>query len=372
MHFEDLLRDWDGEQVLLRFDAPTEAWIFICMHSTRLGPALGGTRIRVYPSAADGLADAMRLAAGMTRKTAVVDVPYGGGKAVIAVGAIPEGEERRSLLLRYADMVNSLGGTFLTGHDINTSEADIDLMALRTPHVFTRSPAHGGSGNASPATALGVLHGIRASVAHAFGSDDLVGRVVLIQGVGEVGARLAELLTEEGATVLVSDLAMERARALGDRLGVASVPPDEVIGTECDVFAPCAVGGVLNQTSIRRLRCRLVAGAANNQLDRPEDAELLRAEGILYAPDYVINAGGVIDIYYERVGHDREKMIKHIEKIYDTLLEIFAQVDREKLPPGIVADGLAERRFRELQAAPVSSSRGGAPYAPAEIARRAE
>jgi leucine dehydrogenase len=346
MHFENLLRDWDGEQVLVRFDAPTGAWIFICMHSTRLGPALGGTRMKVYPSPADGLADAMRLAAGMTRKTAVTDFPYGGGKAVLAVRAIPQGEERRSLLLSYAEMVDSLGGRFLTGHDMNTSEADVDLISLRTPHVFTRSPERGGSGNASPATALGVFHGIRASVRHAFGSDDLAGRVVLIQGVGEVGARLAELLTAAGATVLVSDVAQERARELAARLGATAVPPAEAIGTECDVFAPCAVGGILNEDSISRLRCRVVAGAANNQLVGGEDAERLRDAGILYAPDYVINAGGVLrGVGLEALGWDERTLEARLAQIGETLAKIYRRADAEGVSTERVAARIADERL---------------------------
>jgi leucine dehydrogenase len=346
MSFEDLLRDWDGEQALVRFDPPTGTWMFICMHSTRLGPAIGGTRMKVYPSPADGLADAMRLAAGMTRKTAVTELPYGGGKAVLAVPDLPRGEDRRSVLLAFAEMVDSLGGRFLTGHDINTSQADVDLISKRTPHVFTRSPERGGSGNASPATAVGVLHGIRASVRHAFGSDELARRVVVIQGVGEVGARLAELLTAERATVIVSDVAEDRVRELCERLGAASVPPDDVVGTECDVFAPCAVGGVLNEESIGRLRCRVVAGAANNQLARPEDAELLRAAGILYAPDYVINAGGVLrGVGLETLGWDEQTLATRLAEIGATLTRIYERADAEGVSTDAIAARIADERI---------------------------
>ena len=253
--------------------------------------------------------------------------------------------ERRSLLLRYAEMVASLDGTFLTGHDVNTSEADIDLIAERTAHVFTRSPERGASGNASPATALGVLHGIRASVRHALGSDALAGRVVLIQGVGEVGARLAESLTAEGATVLVSDLAEERVRELVDRLGALPVPPAEVVGTECDVFAPCAVGGVLNEASIGRLRCRVVAGAANNQLARLEDAELLRAAGILYAPDYVINAGAVVRaVGLETLGWDQHTLAARLGQIGETLAAIYERADAEGVSTDLIAARIGDER----------------------------
>src|SRR2546427_3023853 len=208
--FEELLDSWDGEQVVIHRDRESGGWIFICMHSTQLGPAAGGTRLKVYDTPADGLQDAMRLSAGMTAKLAVADLGLGGGKAVLAMPKIPEGDERNALLHRYADMVASLGGSFITSSDVGTGESDMDAIAERTEHVFGRSQARGGAGDPGPFTAVGVFHGIKASLAQVYGTDDLSGRKVLVQGVGSVGAALAQLLGREGAAVLVADVDAKR------------------------------------------------------------------------------------------------------------------------------------------------------------------
>lgn len=340
---EDLIRLWDGEEVVVRFDQPSGTWIFVCIHSTRRGPAGGGTRMKTYAGPADALADAMRLSAAMTLKMAAVELPFGGGKAVLAVPALPDHEERRRLLLRYADLLASLGGSFHTGPDVNTSSADMDVIAERCPFVYCRSEQQGGSGDPGPYTALGVFHGIRASARHGFGSAELEGRVVLVQGVGNVGARLAKLLAAAGARVIVTDLAADRAQALADRIGAEVIPPEEAIGVECDVFAPCALGGVLNAETIPRLRCRVVAGSANNQLAQPEHAERLREAGILYAPDYVINAGGALNaVGVETLGWDRETADARLAAIGDTLAQIYAKADAE----GTTTEASAERLAR--------------------------
>ena len=296
--FEELLESWSGEQAVIHRDRESDGWIFICMHSTQLGPAAGGTRLKVYETPADGLRDAMRLSAGMTAKLAVADLGLGGGKAVLAVPAIPQGDERRALLHRYGDMVQSLGGGFMTSSDVGTGEADMDVIAERTEHVFGRSLAAGGAGDPGPFTAVGVFHGIRASLAHSTGSNELAGRTVLVQGAGSVGGALAELLGRAGATVLVADVDAERAQTVAAAIGGSPVDAGKAIGTECDVYAPCALGATLSLESVPQLRCRIVAGSANNQLAEPEAAELLRDAGILYAPDYVINAGGAIAINF--------------------------------------------------------------------------
>jgi leucine dehydrogenase len=264
--FEELLREWDGEQAVVRFDRPSGAWMFICIHSTRLGPAGGGTRMRVYASPSDGLRDGMRLAAGMTRKMAVLGVPFGGGKAVLAVPELPNGEARRALLLRYGDLVSSLGGTFRTAADMNTTAADVDVIGERSRYVYGSSAEHGGGGDSGVGTARGVFHGIRASLLNAYGSDDLTGRRVLVQGVGSVGGHLARNLDEAGAELILTDVADERAAELAAELGARAVAPERALETECDVYAPCAVGGTLDRETIPRLRCRIVAGSANNQL----------------------------------------------------------------------------------------------------------
>jgi leucine dehydrogenase len=342
--FEELLRGWDGEHVVVRHDPPSGAWMFVCVHSTRLGPAMGGTRLKAYPTPADALEDGMRLAGGMTRKLAVVGLPCGGGKAVLAVSEVPAGDARRQLLERYAALVDSLGGTFVTGPDVNTGEADMDVIGDRTPHVFCRSAANGGSGDPSIHTALGVFHGIKASLGQALGSDDPAGRTVLVQGAGHVGANLARLLADAGATVLVSDLDGERARATGATV----VPADAALESDCDVYAPCALGATLGAESIPRLRCRIVAGAANNQLATPEDGERLRAAGILYAPDYVINSGGALHgIGLERLGWDRDRLEREVEGIGATLTRVYTEADAKGISTDAAAERLAARRLRE-------------------------
>jgi leucine dehydrogenase len=238
--FEDLLEEWDGEQAVIHRDRESGGWIFICMHSTQLGPAAGGTRLKVYDTPADGLQDAMRLSAGMTAKLAVADLGLGGGKAVLAMPMIPEGDDRRALLHRYGDIVASLRGSFITSSDVGTGESDMDVIAERTEHVFGRSVAKGGAGDPGPFTAVGVFHGIKASLAHVYGSDDLSGRTVLVQGVGSVGAALAELLGRDGAVVFVADVDAERARWIASAVGGSAVEARAAIATECDVYAPCA------------------------------------------------------------------------------------------------------------------------------------
>lgn len=344
--FEVLLGLWDGEQVVIRRDRESGGWIFICMHSTQLGPAAGGTRLKVYETAADGLRDAMRLSAGMTAKLAVADLGLGGGKAVLAVPSIPQGDDRRALLHRYGDMVDSLGGRFITSSDIGTGEDDMDVIAERTQHVFGRSQASGGAGDPGPFTAVGVLHGIKASVAHVHGSDDLTGRTVLVQGAGSVGGTVAELLGREGASVLVADVDEERAAAVASAANGTTVDAGTALEAECDVYAPCALGATLSSESIPALRCRIVAGSANNQLAKAEDADLLSSAGILYAPDYVINAGGAIAInYLELNNRTQAEVDAALARIGETLKEIYERADAEAISTAAAADALAASRL---------------------------
>lgn len=344
---EDLIRSWDGEEVAVHYDHPSGTWMFVCIHSSQRGPAGGGTRMKTYPSPADALEDAMRLAEGMTMKMAATDIPFGGAKAVLAVPALPEGDERRRLLLRYGELAASLGGNFQTGPDMNTTIADMDVIAERHAHVFCRSEARGGSGDPGPYTARGVFHGIRASVANAFGSPELAGRSVLVQGVGDVGERLAEQLAEAGAHVLVTDIDDARARALAERIGASVVATDSAIGTECDVYAPCALGGTLNAESIPQLRCRVVAGCANNQLWEPDDAARLADAGILYAPDYVINGGGAIALVgLEQLGWNTRELDTALERIGATLRQIYRRAEERGVSTAAAADALADERLQ--------------------------
>jgi glutamate dehydrogenase/leucine dehydrogenase len=274
---------------------------------------------------------------------AAADMPRGGGKAVLAVPELPTGEARRRLLLRYGELVASLGGTYRTAGDMNISPADLDVVAERCSWVYGTTRAGGNSGRG---TARGVLHGIRASSEHVFGSADLAGRSVLVQGVGAVGHDLALMLADDGAHVLVSDVDAGRAASVAHEVGGAVVPADDAIATECDVFSPCAVGGVLDQGTIPRLRCRIVAGSANNQLAAPEDAERLHAAGVLYAPDYVVNAGGVLQLLgLEELGWDEAELERNLAGIGETLRELYRDAEREGGTPAAAAERLVARRL---------------------------
>jgi leucine dehydrogenase len=355
--FEELLESWDGETAIIHRDHESGSWIFICLHSTLRGPAGGGTRMKAYDTPAEGLQDAMRLSAAMTRKLAVAGLPFGGGKAVIAVPELPSGDQRRALFLRYGDLVASLGGIYRTSSDMNTGEADMDVIGERTEYVFGKSVRAGGSGSPAPPTAVGVFHGIRASLAYRFGSDDLAGRTVVIQGAGGVGSVLAERLAAAGAAVLIADLDPTRAELVAAQVGGTALPADQVFEVECDVYAPCAVGGTLSVETVPRLRCRIVAGSANNQLAEPEAAELLREREILYAPDYVINVGGALAIVaLEQLGWSESEVDEALARIGETLRDVYHRADAQGISTAAAAERLAaERRAQEAPSSSRSS-----------------
>ena len=345
--FEELLQGWDGEEAVIRYDAESGAWIFVCIHSTARGPAGGGTRLRVYPTPADGLADALRLSGAMTRKMAVADMPLGGGKAVLAVPALPQGAARRRLLLRYGRLVSSLGGTYRTAGDMNITPADLDVVAETCEWVLGSTGRGGDSGRG---TARGVLHGIHASVEHVFGSPALDGRSVLVQGVGAVGHDLAGQLAEAGAQVLVCDIDEAQAERVAAEIGGTSIPARDALTTTCDVYAPCAIGGTLSAETIPELGCRIVAGSANNQLVEPDDAATLHAAGILYAPDYVINAGGVLQLAgLEQLGWDEAELERGLAGIGDTLRTLYRDADANGITPAEAAERLAAERVAAAQ-----------------------
>lgn len=346
MSFEDLLGSWDGEELVARFDESAHAWMLIGVHSTVLGPAMGGTRLKPYPSLDDAVRDVLRLAGAMTLKNALAGIPYGGGKAVLAVPDVPGGEARDALMARYGDLVGALGGTYVTACDMNTAPSDMDVVASRTPHVLGRTDTAGGSGSSAPDTAVGVFHAIRAVCRHLFGTDDLAGRNVAIQGVGAVGAPLADLAAEAGATVTVADVDLARAQEVAAHTDGRAVPAEEILGVTCDVLAPCATGGVLNVETIPLLACRGVAGAANNQLGVDADAERLRARGIVYAPDYAANAGGVIHLAgHETLGWDDAQVAARLAGIDATVSEILRTAERDGVTTARAAADLATARI---------------------------
>lgn len=339
---EARIAGWRGEAVVVRRDPGAGAWIFIALHDSRLGTPVGGTRLKPYPNPGAGLRDALRLAEGMTYKWAAVDFPFGGGKAVLCLDRPLDPGEREGLLDRYGRLLRTLNGAFKTGVDLGTTPGDMRRIARKTEHVM--GVWDGESRDPGPYTALGVLVGIRTSLEHALGRSEAEGTRVLVQGVGDVGEPLARLLAEEGADLVLSDIDAARAGELAEELGAGTLPPERVPGADCDVYAPCAVGGVLDPETIPRLRCRIVCGSANNQLESPDDALRLHERGILYAPDYVVNAGGAIAFgMMHRGTRDDGEIRTAVRRIGDSLAEILAEAERDGEPPAAAARRRAER-----------------------------
>jgi len=337
------------EQVVLCQDRRSGLKAVIALHSTALGPALGGTRFYPYASEQEAVADALNLARGMSYKNAMAGLDHGGGKAVI-IGD-PERDKSEELLLAYGRFVASLGGRYVTACDVGTYVADMDVVARECRWTTGRSPENGGAGDSSVLTAFGVYQGMRASAAHLWGDPSLTGRRVGIAGVGKVGHHLVEHLRGEGAEVLITDV---REEAVGRILaahptGVTAVADTATLirAEGLDIYAPCALGGALNDDTVPALTARIVCGAANNQLAHPGVEKDLADRGILYAPDYVVNAGGVIQVADELHGFDFERCRAKAAKIYDTTLAIFARAKDDGIPPAAAADRIAEQRMHE-------------------------
>ena len=347
--------DFDGhEQVAFFNDDETGLRAIIAVHNTNLGPALGGVRMWPYASDGEAVCDVLRLSRGMTYKSALAGLPFGGGKSVI-IGD-PRQDKSEALMRAMGRCVDKLAGRYIAAEDSGTNVDDLQHMASQTEHVvgIVNKSTTGGdlrSGDPSPATARGVFVGLQAAVHHKFGRDDLDGVKVAVQGVGNVGQRLVEYLCDSGARCWISDVHAERVQRVADETGAIPVLAEALIGLEVDVFAPCALGAVLNCDTIPKLQARVVAGAANNQLLHSTHGESLVRKGILYAPDYVINAGGVIDVAFERTGYDLEKVVAKVEGIAASLTEIFARSDAEQRPTSEVADDLARERFMMEMAA---------------------
>lgn len=340
------LKAWNGEQLVMRRDRETGAWILIAIHSTVLGPAAGGTRMKPYPDIDAAVEDAFRLSEGMTYKFATPGLPFGGGKAVIMVPSTLDPGQRPGLLRRYGEAVNELGGRFLTGPDVGTSPRDMDVIAETAgDHVFCRTAEAGGAGDPGPYTALGTFIAIQAVCERV--SIPLDGASVVVQGAGDVGGPLIERLVDAGAAVAFSDVRDAVVRRYRDEMGVDFVPPEDAATTPCDVFAPCALGGGLDADSIPRLRCRAVAGSANNQLAGPADAERLQQRGILYAPDFVANVGGAMAMPgIEALGWTEEQAAEEVRNyVGRTLREVFETAATEQISTDAAARRMAEVRL---------------------------
>lgn len=332
------------EKILLGRDEARGLTALIAIHSTKLGPAIGGTRIWKHPDFDAGLADVLRLSHGMTLKAAIAGLPHGGGKALIFADAAEE--KTPALLEAYAEMLSRTQGYYYTAEDVGLTLADADFLREHTPNVL--GTTRGGSKNPSPVTAYGVYLGIRAAVAHRFGRDAVDGLTFAVQGLGAVGSEVARRIHENGGRLIVADISGKRLARARESWSAAVTDPDAIVSAEADVLVPCALGGGLTEKSIPTIRAQVVAGAANNQLGTPADADRLRERGILYAPDYVINGAGLMNVAAELQpgGYDQSKVLRKVETIPQVLAEIFERADARGLSTEAVAEEVANERLR--------------------------
>lgn len=350
-NFNEMISAWKGEAVLIKFDRPTGSWIFIALHDFTLGNPSGGTRFQVYPSPNEALLDAMRLAEGMTNKWAAIDFPHGGGKAVIAPPGPIEADDRIGLFRRYGRFLESLNGLFATGADMGTTEADIAVIGQETRFVHGLDANHQPV-DPGPYTAHGVYSGLCEALRATVGSADPAGITVLVQGVGDVGGVLARTLSAAGANLLLCDLNSGLLQQVASELDAEIVAPDDIYATACDVYAPCAVGATLNRETIPLLKCKIVAGSANNQLAESADANRLVERGILYAPDYIINAGGAMSLGLADSGsRDSKELFARVESIGTSLAEIFQEASERSESPVLAAQRRVERILETARAA---------------------
>lgn len=339
--------DTGHEQVVFCADPPSGLRAIIAIYSTALGPALGGTRFYPYATESEALHDVLELSRGMAYKNALAGLDHGGGKAVI--WGDPATDKSEPLLRAYGRFIESLNGRYYTACDVGTFVADMDVIARETQFVTGRSPEHGGAGDSSILTAYGLYQGMRAAAAHRWGSDSLAGRRVGISGVGKVGRHLVEHLTEAGAAIVIADVNDEAAHSVQKKFpAVDIVAPDALLDAAIDVFSPCALGGAINDDTVTRLQAEIVCGAANNQLAHPGLDKVLADRGILYAPDYVVNSGGVIQVSDEIEGFVFERAKHRAAMIYATTRDILDRADTDGVTPAVAAGHLAERRMADV------------------------
>ena len=342
----------DHEQVLFGNDPDSGLQCIIAIHDRTLGPSLGGTRMKTYLSAYEALVDVLRLSRGMTYKAAAAGLHLGGGKAVIM--GDPQTQKSKALLESFGRFVDGLSGQYITAEDVGTTVEDMVVLRGMTRFVTGLPSEQGGSGDPSPATALGVFHGIRAAAEEIWDSDDFSDRTVAIQGLGKVGWHLAEHLAEAGAKLFVADIREDIVSKAREQFGAEVTPPDRIHAVPCDIFAPCALGAAINNQTIEELQCKIVAGAANNQLaEERVQGPLLKLRGILYAPDFVINAGGLINVSGELDpdGYQREKALERTRDIYDSMKRCFALAKQRNIPTTEAANTIAEERIKEAKQA---------------------
>jgi leucine dehydrogenase len=347
MEIMKYMEKYDYEQLVICQDKESGLKAFICIHDTTLGPALGGLRMWTYDSEEAAIEDALRLARGMTYKNAAAGLNLGGGKTVIM--GDPRKDKNEAMFRALGRFIQGLNGRYITAEDVGTTVEDMDIIHEETDYVTGISTAFGSSGNPSPVTAYGVYKGMKAAAKVAFGSDSLEGKTIAVQGVGNVAYALCEYLHKEGANLILTDIneaALDRAVKAFDAKAVA---PNEIYGVECDIFSPCALGAIINDDTIPQLKAKVIAGSANNQLKDERHGDIIHEKGIVYAPDYVINAGGVINVADELMGYNRERAMKKVEGLYDNLMKIFAISEKEGIPTYKAADRLAEQRINALK-----------------------
>lgn len=336
------------EQVVHCYDEATGLRAIIGIHNTTLGPALGGTRMWNYQTEEEALNDVLRLSRGMTFKAAISGLNLGGGKAVIIGDA--KALKSEHFLRRFGKFINSLNGKYITAEDVNMKTADMEYIHLETKFVTGLPERMGGGGDPSPVTAYGVYMGMKATAKHVFGTDSLKGKKVGVQGIGQVGAHLVEYLEKEGAVIFVTDISIEKLKAVCSKYKVTAIPQDEFYDLEMDIYAPCALGATLNDETIPRLRCAMVSGAANNQLkDEFKHSYMLLDRSITYAPDFLINAGGLMNVYQEFLGnYNRQSVMEAAEKIYDKCLHVLQTSEQAKISPQEAAIKLALERIEHI------------------------
>ncbi len=339
------VEEMEHEQVVFFHSKDTGLKAIIAIHNTVLGPALGGMRMWPYENEQDALTDVLRLSQGMTYKSAIAGLNLGGGKSVI-IGD-PKKLKNEAFFRSMGRYIESLSGRYITAEDVNTNVHDMDYLFQETNYVVGVHPVHGGSGDPSPFTAFGTLQGIRASAQKRYGEIDLGKLSFAVQGAGHVGGHLIKLLRDEGAKVFVCDLNDERVKEM-EALGAEAVPMDDIYDCDAKVFAPCALGASVNEKTLPRLKCQIVAGSANNQLETEQCGDELDKRGILYAPDYAINAGGVMNVAIELQGYDKGRAQRMVDGIYDIMMNIYRLADEENIPTWKAANRLAENRIHAL------------------------
>ncbi|QDP40548.1 Leu/Phe/Val dehydrogenase [Radiobacillus deserti] len=341
------METYDYEQLVFCQDKTSGLKAIIAIHDTTLGPALGGTRMWTYASEEAAIEDALRLAKGMTYKNAAAGLNLGGGKTVI-IGD-PRKDKNEAMFRAFGRYIQGLNGRYITAEDVGTTVADMDLIHQETNFVTGISPEFGSSGNPSPVTAFGVYKGIKAAAKEAFGSDSLEGKTIAVQGVGNVAYTLCEHLHREGASLIVTDINKESVNRAVEAFNAKAVDPDDIYEVECDIYAPCALGATINDETIPLLKAKVVAGAANNQLKESRHGDVLREKGIVYAPDFVINAGGVMNIADELNGYNKERALKKVETIYDNLMKVFDIAKRDNIGTHVAAERMAEERIQTIK-----------------------